>query len=513
MIIAAEKRYFVFPICHGAPMGKVFIETADGTRAGEWDMALCAEAPDFYAFIDVSAFVGEELTVTAVPAKEFWVRQADTIDLPGLYEEPLRPRVHFTVKNGWNNDPNGLVYKDGVWHMFCQYNPCSTKWGNMCWLHATSPDLCHWTEHGIALLPDETGTMFSGSGFKDTANAAGFGENELLFYYTAAGGANEWSKLNRHTQHLAHSSDGMTLQKTGLLIPWIEGNNRDPKVIFCDELGCYVLALYLTGGRYRIFTSKDLVHWDSLQELPLPGDRECPDFFPLTTADGERRWILIGANDRYLVGQFIDGKFVPEQDSRPLGAGRVYYAAQTYDNAPDNRRVRIGWHRLSIPGGRFSQQMGVACDLTLTKHGEAFALCQNPSAEVEALRGESVSYNGEDVTCLPGEAQDMVITLENKADALSFTLRGVDIAWLPEKQTWQAGELELPVIPGEEKPRLRIIADVASLELFAGDGSSCCVHEVKDYAADVDLHWNKKAPGLHCTAWALQNIHTKENNA
>ena len=252
-------------------------------------------------------------------------------------------------------------------------------------------------------------------------------------------------------------------------------------------------------------------HWEPLQQVKLPGDRECPDFFPLTTADGERRWILIGANDRYLVGQFIDGKFVVEQDSRPLGVGPVYYAAQTYDNAPDNRRVRIGWHRLPAPGCRFSQQMGVPCDLTLVKHGDAFALCQNPSPEILAMHVDKITYTGEAVTLLPGEAQDILIEAENAP--LAFTLRGVDIAWVPEKNTWVAAGEELPVIPGAEKPVLRIVADVASLELFAGDGSACTVCAVTNTAADKNLHWNEKAPGLCCTAWSLKNIHEEEQNA
>ena len=204
MILEIKKNYLVFPVKQNAPTDKVWLYHADGTVAGEWDLSLCTEAPDFYAYIDVSACKGETVTVTSVPEKEFWVRPADEIDLPGLYKEVHRPRVHFSVKTGWNNDPNGLVYKDGVWHMFCQYNPGSTKWGNMCWLHAVSRDLFHWEELGTALFPDETGTMFSGSGFVDKANAAGFGKDELLFFYTAAGGYNEQSAGVPSTQHLAY---------------------------------------------------------------------------------------------------------------------------------------------------------------------------------------------------------------------------------------------------------------------------------------------------------------------
>ena len=118
MVIEVSKRYLVFPVKQEAPLCKLRFFAGED-MAGEWDISLCAEEPDFYAFIDVAPLLGKTLTVTSEPAMEFWVRQADTIDLPGLYREPLRPRVHFTVKNGWNNDPNGLVWKDGVWHLFC----------------------------------------------------------------------------------------------------------------------------------------------------------------------------------------------------------------------------------------------------------------------------------------------------------------------------------------------------------------------------------------------------------
>ena len=516
MVIEVSKRYLVFPVKQEAPLCKLRF-FAGGDMAGEWDISLCAEAPDFYAFIDVAPLLGKTLTVTSEPAMEFWVRQADTIDLPGLYREPLRPRVHFTVKNGWNNDPNGLVWKDGVWHLFCQYNPCSTKWGNMCWLHAVSRDLLHWEELGTALFPDETGTMFSGCAFVDEDRRTGLGGEKapLLFYYTAAGGYNQWSHGVPCTQRLAWSDDGVTLHKlSGAVVPHLEAENRDPKVIFCEELDCYVMALYLNEDRYCLLTSHDLLHWEKLQELHLPGDDECPDFFPLTCGE-ERRWVLIGAHDRYVVGQFTGGRFVTQQDSRPLGVGPVYYAAQTYSHAPQNRRVRIGWHRLAIPSGRFSQQMGVPCELTLARHGDAFALCQQPVKELEALRREHSHFAqtvcGEGVLPAPGEAQDMVLELDATDRAFRFTLRGVEIAWQPETGTWVAGGLELPVVPGTTRPRLRIVADTASLELFAGDGSSCCTCAVTDFAAADGLRWScGQLVKMTCDLWTLEDIHTQE---
>lgn len=515
MELTITNRYLVLPVRQDAEKKKLFFREG-GQCVGEWDIALCEEQPDFFAFLDVAHLIGKTIQLEAVPACSYSVRQTNQIDLPGLYEEPLRPKIHFTVKNGWNNDPNGLVYHKGVWHLYCQYNPCSTRWDNMCWLHAESPDLFHWKETGTVLLPDETGTIFSGCGIEDTGRKTGLGGKDapLLFYYTAAGGYSGWSKNVPCTQRLAWSEDGgRTLQKyPETIVEHIEGENRDPKVIFCEELDCFVMALYLQEDRYALLTSQDLLHWEKLQEIHLPGDDECPDFFPLNCED-ERRWVLIGAHDRYVIGRFIEGHFHAEQESRPLGVGPVYYAAQSYSGAPDNRRVRIGWHRLSIPDARFSQQMGVPCEITLARHADGFALCQQPVKEIEALREKHTVWeqtiDKTETFPLEGGAQDLLITAPKEDTPFSLTLRGCMIGWDPTSGCWQANGLELPVVPGN--PCLRIISDTASLELFAGDGSGCCVCAVEDFSAPATLRVETSAPlELKIEQYALRGIHEKE---
>lgn len=153
-----------------------------------------------------------------------------------------------------------------------------------------------------------------------------------------------------------------------------------------------------------------------------------------------------------MIGRFIEGHFHAEQESRPLGVGPVYYAAQSYSGAPDNRRVRIGWHRLSIPDARFSQQMGVPCEITLARHADGFALCQQPVKEIEALREKHTVWeqtiDKTEAFPLEGGAQDLLITAPKEDTPFSLTLRGCMIGWDPTSGCWQANGLELPLFRG-----------------------------------------------------------------
>lgn len=195
------------------------------------------------------------------------------------YHELHRPQLHFSARKGWINDPNGLVFLDGVWHLFFQHNPESTVWGNMTWGHAVSDDLIHWRQLEHAMYPDEHGSMFSGSAVVDHGNTAGFGAGALVFLYTAAG---SFAKPARqYTQCLAYSTDnGQTLKKYqgNPVLNWIEADNRDPKIIWHAGTRRWVMVLYLNDDRYQLHTSSDLKTWAHLQDLRLEGDDECPDF-------------------------------------------------------------------------------------------------------------------------------------------------------------------------------------------------------------------------------------------
>ena len=221
------------------------------------------------------------------------------------YQELHRPQYHFTARKNWLNDPNGLVYRDGIWHLFFQHNTEATTWGNMTWGHAESRDLVHWDQVDHALYPDSLGTMFSGSAVVDKYNTAGFGEDALLAFYTAAGQFVNPQKP--YTQCLAYSLDnGRTWIKyeQNPIINEIAPGNRDPKVIWHEGTERWIMALYLSGDRYCLLSSQDAKSWTHLQDLTLEGDRECPDFFPLKSPSGDEKWVFTGASGNYLIGEF-----------------------------------------------------------------------------------------------------------------------------------------------------------------------------------------------------------------
>ena len=381
MKITVKNNYLIVPV-NTLAANKKLTFNQDDKALYSLDIKIDYFSPNFYAYIDVSRFIGQTLDIAVHPQMKLDFHASDEIDIDDLYSEPLRPQIHFTAKNGWLNDPNGLIYLDGTYHMFYQYNPAAVYWGNMHWGHATSTDLVHWTEKKAALFPDERGMMYSGSAVLDEKNLLGknVGNQKaaLLFYTTT----------NPFTQNLSYSTDGFkTIEKysDNPIIPHIEEANRDPKVVFCDELDCYIMALYLKDDIYCIFQSDDLVNWNELQRISLPGDNECPDIFPLCASNGRRKWVLMGAHGRYLVGNFDNGKFEPEQEAISLQYGNSAYAAQSFSNLPNGRIVRIAWDRWGIPAQGFNGQMGIPTEMSLSLFENTYYLEAKPVGEIESL--------------------------------------------------------------------------------------------------------------------------------
>jgi len=212
----------------------------------------------------------------------------------GLYNEKYRPQFHFTPRENWTNDPNGLVYYKGEYHLFFQHNPSGINWGNMTWGHAISKDLMHWREVRDAIEPDELGTIFSGSAVVDWNNTSGLQtgkENVLVAFYTAAG---KFAKPEKpFTQCIAYSNDrGRTWVKykgNPVIGNMKDDDNRDPKVIWYEPAKRWIMALFLDAGdEFALLSSEDLKKWDVIQYLMLPRARECPDFFELPV-DGNPR--------------------------------------------------------------------------------------------------------------------------------------------------------------------------------------------------------------------------------
>lgn len=498
MKIKIEKRFIVFPVNLLASKKRVtFLD--GGEPVYSLMIALDNISPDFSAYIDLSRFMGKELELSVAPLMDFTFKTADEMTLDDLYSELLRPRVHFTAKNGWLNDPNGLLFLDGVYHMFYQHNPCAPEWANIHWGHATSRDLVHWVEEPIALFPDSTGMKYSGSGILDARNVTGLGSPETppaLLFYTAT---------SPFSQHLAYSTDGFKTVKKydkNPVVPHVVKSNRDPKVVWCDEWNAYLMALYFEKDVYAFFRSSNLLSWQPVQKIELTGDNECPDIFQIKASDGNKKWVFMGAHNRYVVGTMGKNGFNPEQDTRSLHYGTAAYAGQTFSGLPGGRVVRIDWDRWNTKVDRFRSQMSVPLELTLEKVDGIYYLCAGPVKEFGLLYNEVRRFtnitvgNGHPVSHrLERSAYFVKLKINDFSNASQFMLRifGRDLTVKPSENELVFAKEVIPLSVSQSCIDLSIVVDCCSFEIFLDNGKIYASYlnnaSVSDYNLPyVELH-------------------------
>lgn len=259
---------------------------------------------------------------------------------------PVRAAGRFTPAFGWLNDPNGLFFADGVWHLFFQHNPLSINWGNMHWGHAVSRDLIHWQELELALYPDSRGTIYSGSAVIDKENVSALGAGTILLYYTNAGYNGNYS------QNIAFSTDGGAHFQTyagNPVVPNFTGDcDRDPFVAFDPDAQCWRMGLYLGDEErceFAFLKSTDLLNWQETDRYTIDGGRECPCFFrSQDSATGCWKWIFTEANGFYRIGAIRNDRIIFETDSERFLTGDAY-AGQFFHNAPEGKAVFIAWLR------------------------------------------------------------------------------------------------------------------------------------------------------------------------
>ena len=380
-------RYLNLPVSHEVERSRLTFRAK-----GVDDLNVVARLsanPEYWVFKDISAYRGKTLTITFDGPEDalMQVYQSDSIrDAASIYRERNRPQFHFTTKRGWINDPNGCIWHDGQYHLYYQHNPFEREWENMTWGHATSPDLLHWTEQPPVLFPDTLGTMFSGSAVFDKDNTSGFGTKKnppLVYAYTA-------DRSEKEVQCIAYSLDGgMTLHKyKGNPVidshdKWQTRDTRDPRVFWYEPGDHWVLVLNERNG-HSIYTSANLKEWT--YQSHVNGFWECPDLFPLPV-DGNAddvRWVMYGASNTYMIGRF-DGKvFTPESGKHRFSTGAIY-AAQTFNDVPDGRRIQIGWANIDHRGMPFRGQMLLPTELTLRSTKDGVRLVSKPIAEVASL--------------------------------------------------------------------------------------------------------------------------------
>lgn len=485
--LTIEKRYLNLPVKNGAPKRTLSL-LVDGKPAREFKIELASSNPDWWAYMDVSEFQGKSVVLQAdrlmSDSKSLtMIEPSDTIkDSINLYHEDLRPQFHFSPDRGWNNDPNGLVFYQGQYHLFFQHNPFGYEWDNMHWGHAVSRDLVHWKQQAEALYPDAMGMIYSGSAVVDWKNTSGFGKGSqppLVLIYTSAG--------DKFSQCLAYSADGgksFAKFDGNPVIPQITGGNRDPKVMWHEPTHRWVMVLWVEKeGRNTIqfLTSPNLKEWKVASQVD--NFFECPDFFELPV-DGKaanKKWVLTAASSEYEIGTFDGEKFTAETAKLPGVRSDAFYAAQTYSDIPesDGRRIQIGWLRAPSPGMPFNQCMSIPLELKLVSTPEGTRLSRLPVGELEQLRTKTSDLGS--FTLKPDEANPLSDVsgelLELRADfkpepnsEVDFNLRGLSVSYDTAHQELVVNGRRAPAPLVKGRQRLIIYVDRTASEVFADDG-------------------------------------------
>ncbi|HVS39819.1 MAG TPA: glycoside hydrolase family 32 protein [Gemmataceae bacterium] len=478
--IMVEKRGLNLPVKKGAPKRKMRY-LLDEKTVREFEIELADGEPDYWVFDDASDFNGKKLRIEVDDVGPDFkglaaVEQGDAIGGgDDLYREKHRPQFHFTSRRGWLNDPNGLVYSDGEYHLFYQHNPYGWDWGNMHWGHAVSADLVHWTELPIALYPRRFGDWcFSGSAVVDPQNTSGFQEGKakpLVAAYTSTG----------RGECIAYSNDRGRTWTDFKEDPVVKHNGRDPRLLWHEPTKQWVMAVYdeADGKRWIAFyTSRDLKKWEC--QSRIEGFFECPDLFELPVEGGAaKKWVLYSGDAKYVIGDFDGKTFTPDaKDKQQLWYGN-FYAAQTYSNAPDGRRIQIGWgDGIVFPDMPFNQQMAFPCRLTLHRTADGLRMFAEPVQEIESLHAKKhaladrlLKPGDNPLAEVSGDLFDIRAEFEPAgAEAFGFTIRGVPVVYDAKKQEISCRNVTAPLKPEDGKVRLQLLVDRGSIEIFGAGG-------------------------------------------
>lgn len=411
-----KENYMLLPVQDDAPEGKICIVRNNVQEGTFMNVRLARERVDSYVPFVLSAYKGQHISIDiqGVPENALcWkeLKMSDSFDMTN--KEKFRPVYHHTPAYGWMNDPNGMFYKDGVYHLYFQWNPYGSVWANMHWGHSTSTDLMHWNFEGSAIVPDAWGAIFSGSCVVDHNNTAGFGKGAVVAFYTSAK-ATPWGDVQ--SQSMAYSLDnGKTFTKYegNPILTSSERDFRDPKV-FWYAPGKHWVMMLAVGQHMEIYSSVNLKEWKKESEFGAMqgahgGVWECPDLVEISVeGTREKKWVLIcnlnpggpfgGSAAQYFVGSFDGKKFVNESPTQTkwMDWGKDNYATVTWNNAPDGRCIALGWmsnwqYANNVPTRQYRSANTLARDLTLYREGQELYLKSTPSVEVKKARGKKVS--------------------------------------------------------------------------------------------------------------------------
>jgi len=531
--VDTDKRYIILPVQESNDDAKINI-LVDGKLARSINVKLAKTKVDYTVPLDLTPYRGHEVILNVMTSQNRQtVREAkedvcwnnftvsDTFDTAN--REHFRPLFHHTPLYGWMNDPNGMFYKDGEWHLYYQWNPFGSKWNNISWGHSSSSDLVNWKHHEAPLLPDGLGMIFSGSCAVDSMNTAGFGPGEVIALYTSA----DMSQV----QSMAHSSNnGLTFTTyAGNPVIALESEARDPNMFRNSRNNEWNLILaHPLEHEMLIFASPDLKNWTLRSAFgkglgAQDGVWECPDLFELPVAGTDRRkWVLVcnlnpggifgGSATQYFIGDFDGTTFTPDRNAdgtvptKWMDFGKDHYATVSWSDAPDKRRTMIGWmsnwqYAAEVPTRQFRSANTLPREIGLFTHDGGIYTSVTPSPELESMRLErtlkvastSVGAKGKrfalpaknDGICEilldinPQKASDITLTLANAAG------RKVTMTYNPAEASFsfdrtQSGITDFsqdfpavtaaPTFNNGKKLSLRIFIDRSSIEVFEQSG-------------------------------------------
>lgn len=571
--VDAKHHFLLMPIEEQAPEARINV-LQSGNIDQQINVRLAQSKIDYYVPFDLLRYKGETIVMDISTGNDrtnvrdpredvCWkaIKQSDAFDSTNV--EKYRPAFHHTPVYGWMNDPNGMFYKDGVYHLYFQHNPYASVWGNMNWGHSTSRDLIHWQHLPVAIAPDGLGAIFSGSAVVDKDNTAGFGRNAIVAIYTSA------STTQR--QSLSYSADGgMTFTKyAGNPIIMSDKECRDDKVIWNAQTGKWNLIMAdALEHQDWFYSSSDLKHWTKEGAFgqgygAQGGVWECPDLMQLPVrGTNEKKWVLIvnlnpggifgGSATQYFVGDF-DGKQF-KCDSQPdvtkwMDYGKDHYATVSWSNAPEGRHTVIAWmsnwqYANAVPTKQFRSANSLPRDIELFKGDDGeYYICTTPSPELAALRGKEKKYGAFDISSkaiskkLPTDANGLYeifvdidntgttdITLSNEGgDKVVMTYnadaRGKDAAH--HVSTFSMDRRKSGIVDfssdfpcvttaptsADHHQTLRLFIDRCSIEAFDGDGRFVMTNLVFPHSpyTMISLRSNGKGKINDMKAWGIKN--------
>ena len=505
--INEQKSYLLLPVQEKAEMCNIKV-VKNNTQVKALNVRLASNHIDYYVPLDLKQFgkdaqLALDIHVNGTYRNDgelsgftCWknMQLSDTFDTAN--REKYRPVYHHTPAWGWMNDPNGMFYKDGVWHLYFQHNPYGSQWENMTWGHSTSTDLLHWTFQGDPVEADAWGTIFSGSAVVDHNNTSGFGKGAVVAMYTSAG--------ENQTQSIAYSNDnGQTFTKYAGN-PVLTSNTpdyRDPHVFWNEDIKRWNMIM-AEGQHMDIYSSADLKEWKLESQFGAEygnhgGVWECPDLMKMKVRGTDQyKWMLLcninpggpfgGSATQYFVGQFDGHKFTCEsapEVTKWMDYGKDHYATVTFDNAPDGRRVAMAWmsnwqYANQVPTMQFRSANSVPRDLDLYEYEGQTYCGVTPSPELAAARPKKATKTLTD-------ACEMVVTLKGNATITLANDKGEQVVMTYDEKSrtfamdrTKSGQKDfsddfaaLTVAPVHGKmSQLRLFIDRSSIEAFDADG-------------------------------------------